>query len=118
MTKEIYDQFLEIVKAYQMEVVSENLRDEEEYLYSVLSEIEVENFWEDFETVGDYLDDLRDRQDFEDGGYQEMMFPDVDEDGQDYPEGYNPRDNEAYKTHSQIIKEIMNRCKDILDIEE
>lgn len=49
-----------------------------------------------------------------DGGYREDLYPDVNEDDEEYPDDYDPYDNDAYRLHSKIL----NKLQKYLRIEE
>ena len=65
-------------------------------------------------SLEDIFEELREQQSYMDGGYREYMFPDVDENDEEYPNGYNPYKNEEYILHSRVLKQL----KEYLSIEE
>ena len=107
MTQEQFDSLLERLKDYKQNLDFSE-REKEEYLDRIIYNIEnSENRFVNEETsLEDIFDELREQQDWSDGGYQDSMFPDVNEEDEEYPDDYNPRNNEEYSIHSELLDEL------------
>lgn len=115
MTQEEYDALVEKIQEYanSIEVCDNESREREEYVNAILDQLSIKDkVIESYDTYDDLLQQLFDEQDYTDGGYREVMFPDVDEDDNEYLEGYDPYDNEQYEIHHQVLEDIQNLLMD------
>ena len=107
MTQEQFDELLEKLETYKFNLDNED-REKEEYLGALIGDFKAneERFLSDELTLEDIFYQWRESQEYSDGGYREDMFPDVDEDEQEYPEDYNPYDNDEFRIHSGLLDEL------------
>lgn len=107
MTKDQFYCLLEQLKAYKQNLDCSE-REKEEYLDSIIFYIEnnENRFVDEDVTLEDILDELRESQDNDDGGFRDMMFADVDEDDEEYLDDYDSCDNEEYRIHSELLDEL------------
>ncbi len=109
MTQEQFGSLLEQLKAYKQNLDFSD-REKEEYMDIIINHVENnENLYVNATTtLEDVFDELREQQDWSDGGYQEDMFSDVNEDDEEYPDDYDPRANEEYSIHSMLLDELQD----------
>ena len=107
MSQEQFDELLEKLETYKFNLDNED-REKEEYLGALIGDFKAneERFLSDELTLEDWFYERRESQEYVDGGYREDMFGDVDEDDQEYPDDYNPYDNDEFRIHSELLDEI------------
>ena len=107
MTQEQFDELLEKLETYTFNLDNEQ-REKEEYLGALIEDLKAkeERFLSDELTLEDLFYQWRESQEYKDGGYREDMFPDVDEDDQEYTDAYNPYDNDEFRIHSELLDEL------------
>lgn len=107
MPQEQFDELLEKLETYNLNLDNED-REKEEYLGALIGDFKAneERFLSDGLTLEDWFCERRESQEYADGGYREDMFPDVDEDDQEYPDDYNPYDNDEFRIHSELLDEL------------
>lgn len=113
MTPDQFDSLLEQLKTYKQNLDFSE-REKEEYLNGIIFYFKNnENHFVDNEiTLEEIFDELREQRDNDDGGFRDMMFSDVDEDDEEYPDDYDPCDNEEYRIHSELLDELQ-KCLEI-----
>ena len=112
MTQERFDELLEKLETYKFNLENEE-REKEEYLGALIDDFKAneERFLSDDLTLEDKFYQWRDSQEYEDGGCREDMFGDVDEDDQEYPDDYDPYDNDEFRIHSKLLDELAEYLK-------
>lgn len=107
MTQEEFDNILEKLEEYKVNLDNSE-REKEEYLGALIDDFKAneERFISDELTLEDFFYQWRESQEFSDGEYRDVMYPDVDEDDQEYPEDYDPYDNDEYRIHSELLDEL------------
>lgn len=114
MLKEEYNKLIEDLRSfYQQKMKSNNDIEKQEYIEAIIEEAESEDFINQYDSVELFLEDLLEKQDWTDGGYHDLMYPDVDENDEEYSEEFDPRDNECYGKHRAVLDEL----KDFLGLE-
>ncbi|MCQ2311532.1 MAG: hypothetical protein MJZ64_07285 [Paludibacteraceae bacterium] len=115
MTQKEYDALVEKIQEYadSIEVCDNESRERKEYVDAILDQLSDEDsIMESYDTYDDLFQQLFEEHDYTDGGYKEDIYPDVDEDDNEYPEDYNPCDNEQYEIHRQVLEDIQNMLDD------
>lgn len=107
MTQEQFDELVEKLENYKFNLDNEQ-RENEEYLGALIDDFKEneERFLCDELTLEDLFYQWRESQEYEDGGYREDMFPDVDEDDHEYSDNYDPYDNDEFRVHSELLNEL------------
>jgi hypothetical protein len=107
MTQEQFDELLEKLETYKFNLDNED-REKEEYLEALIGDFKAneERFLSDGLTLEDWFCERRESQEYADGGYREVMYPDVDEDDQKYTDDYDPYDNDEFRIHSELLDEL------------
>ncbi|MBR1877642.1 MAG: hypothetical protein IJ814_01425 [Paludibacteraceae bacterium] len=115
MTQEQIDRVFEQLEEYKNQLEPFN-RAEEEFVDAIIEYFKdnTDSIIDEGTSLEDIFEELREQQSYLDGGYKEDMFPDVDEDDEEYPDGYNPYNNEIYHLHSRILKQL----QEYLSVEE
>ena len=115
MTQEQIDRVLEQLEKFTKQLAPSD-RAGEEFVDAIIEYFKYnrDSIIDERTSLEDIFDELREQQSYMDGGYRENMFPDVDEDDEEYPNGYNPYNNEAYVLHSRVLKQL----QEYLSIEE
>lgn len=114
MSQELFDELLKKLETYKFNLDNKD-REKEEYLGALIDDFKAkeDDFLSDSLTLEDLFYQWRESQECKDGGYRENMYPDVDEDDQEYPEGYDPYENDAFRIHSELLDEL----EEYLDLE-
>lgn len=107
MTQEQIDSVLKQLEGYVNQLDSSK-RAEEEFVETIIDYFKdnTDSIIDEKTSLEDIFEELREQQSYMDGGYREDMFPDVDEDDEEYPNDYNPYNNDAYRLHSRILKQL------------
>ena len=107
MPQEQFDELLEKLETYKFNLDNSE-REKEEYLGALIDDFKAkeDDFIADTLTLEDLFYQWREAQEFKDGGYRDVMYPDVDEDDQEYPDDYNPYDNDEFRIHSELLDEL------------
>lgn len=107
MTQKEFDNILEKLEEYRGNMDNSE-RENEEYLGELIDDFQAneERFLSNELTLDDLFYQWRESQEYSDGGYRADMYPDVDEDDQEYPEDYDPYDNDAFRIHSEFLDEL------------
>lgn len=115
MTREQIDRVVEQLEEFVNHLDSSK-RTEEEFVESIIEYFKdnTTSIIDEKTSLEDIFEELREQQSYMDGGYREDMYPDVDEEDEEYPNGYNPYNNETYHLHSRIL----NQLQGYLSIEE
>lgn len=115
MTQEQIDSVLEQLVEY-IKQLDPSERAEEEFVNTIIEYFKdnTDSIIDEDTSLEDIFDELREQQSYLDGGYREDMFPDVNEDDEEYTDGYNPYNNEAYHLHSRVL----NQLQEYLGIKE
>lgn len=115
MTQEQIDRVLKRLEIYAHQLEPSN-REEEEFVKSIIEYFKdnTDVIIDEKIPIQDVFNELREQQSYMDGGYREDLYPDVNEDDEEYPDDYDPYDNDAYRLHSKIL----NKLQKYLRIEE
>ena len=115
MTREQIDRVVEQLEEFVNHLDSSK-RAEEEFVESIIAYFKdnTNSLFEEGTSLEGVFEELHEQQSYIDGGYREDMFPDVDEEDEEYTDGYNPYNNEAYCLHSRTLKQLQK----YLNIEE
>ncbi len=115
MTQEQIDRVLEQLEEYTKQLDISD-RAEEEFVDAIIEYFKnnTDSIIDEGISLEDIFEELREQQSYMDGGYREDMFLDVDEDDEEYSNGYNPYNNDAYHLHSRVLE----RLQEYLNIEE
>ena len=107
MTQDQFDSLLEQLKDYKQKL-NFSEREKEEYINGIIFYFEnnENHFVDENLSLDDIFDELREQQEWNDGGSLEVMSPDVNEEDEEYPDGYDPCDNEEYCIHSELLDEL------------
>lgn len=107
MTQEQIDSVLEQLEEF-VNQLDPSKRAEEEFVEAIIDYFKdnTNSIIDEETSLEDIFEELREQQSYMDGGYREDMFPDVDEDDEEYPDDYNPYNNDAYRLHSRILKQL------------
>ena len=107
MPQEQFDELLEKLETYKFNL-DHSEREKEEYLGALIDDLKAteERFLSKELTLEDWFCEKREAQEFKDGGYRDVMHPDVDEDDQEYPDDYDPYDNDEFRIHSKLLDEL------------
>ena len=116
MTQEHYDKLLEgVINFYEkIEECDNETRAIKMYLEAIIDEIRENEFSiiNEFDTVEDYFDTLDDQQE-EIGAYHDMMYPNQDDDGDEYDNSY---DESEYKLHRKTLNKLCKYCLKQIDL--
>ena len=117
MKKELFGRLLNRMKDFRQEL-DDSEREKDEYLDFVVERFDdsEERFLSNDYTLEDFFYQMREQQEYEDGGWRDIMLPDVDENGEEYPDDYDPYENEAYHAHSELLNELEEFLQ--IDIDE
>lgn len=107
MTQERFDELLDKLETYKFNLENEE-REKEEYLGALIDDFRAkeDDFIANTLTLEDLFYQWREAQEYVDGGYHEDMFSNVDEDDQEYPDDYDPYDNDEFRIHSELLDEL------------
>lgn len=107
MTQEQFDSLLGQLKGFKHNLDFSE-REKEEYIDGIIFYFEnnENRFIDEDISLEDIFDELREQQDWNDGRCHEIMSPDVNDDDEEYPDDYDPCDNEEYRIHSELLDEL------------
>lgn len=116
MTQEHYDKLLEsVINFYEkIEECDNETRAIKMYLEAIIDEIRENEFSiiNEFNTVEDYFDTLDDQQE-EIDTYHDIMYPNQDDDGDEYDNSY---DESEYKLHRKTLNKLCKYCLKQIDL--
>lgn len=116
MTQEHYDKLLEsVINFYEkIEECDNETRAIKMYLEAIIDEIRENEFSiiNEFDTVEDYFDTLDDQQE-EIDTHHDIMYPNQDDDGDEYDNSY---DESEYKLHRKTLNKLCKYCLKQIDL--